>query len=132
MNVFPPGTRVTMTGHYGPIHGTVVVCLCKRHVWQWDLTGRECGHEHCGFPKAPEACPWPMHVKWDHGDESHQGMDDLEPDDGEVRWEDNGPPLMRHVPERSGEGAIYSPEYLARREGNSYGTQPHIWHLNAC
>lgn len=46
---------------------------------------------------------------------------------GDPVWEDNGPPLMRPVPERSGEGAIYSPEFLGRREGNAYGTKPYAW-----
>lgn len=34
-------------------------------------------------------------------------------------------PLMRPVPSESGEGAIYSIEYLIKREGNAYGTEPY-------
>lgn len=37
------------------------------------------------------------------------------------------PPGQRAVPEFSGEGAIYTPEYLARREGNASGTDPDWW-----
>lgn len=37
------------------------------------------------------------------------------------------PAAQREVPERSGEAAIYSPEYLTRREGNALGTRPERW-----
>lgn len=37
------------------------------------------------------------------------------------------PPHTRPVPERSGEAAIYSPEYLERKEGNRRGTDPDRW-----
>jgi hypothetical protein len=40
-------------------------------------------------------------------------------------WDD--PPHTRRVPAFSGEGAIYSPEYLARKEGNSKGSDPEFW-----
>lgn len=40
-------------------------------------------------------------------------------------------PLMRPVPHYSGEGAIYTPEYLRRREGNARGTEPHQWRYYA-
>lgn len=36
-------------------------------------------------------------------------------------------PLSRPIPRASGEGAIYSPEYLARKEGNAKGTEPDQW-----
>ena len=36
-------------------------------------------------------------------------------------------PAVRDVPERSGEGAIYTPEYLARKEGNANGADPRAW-----
>jgi hypothetical protein len=79
-----PGTRVTLDiPDFGRMHGRVVVCLCKRHKWQRQVgeggPGRECGHAQCGYPAPASACPWPMHVVWDEGDdnESHQGMDGL-------------------------------------------------------
>ena len=76
--IFPPGTRVTLDDpDYGTWYGRVVVCLCKRHVWQPERRGTECGHAVCGYPRAAEACPWPMHVVWHNGNESHQGMDGL-------------------------------------------------------
>ncbi len=128
MKVFPPGTRVTLTDAYGPMHGRVVVCLCKRHTWQRERQGTECGHAQCGYPASPEACPWPMHIVWDLvGDESHQGMVGMKINDDRVVWSDNGPTKMRPVPERSGEGAIYTPEYLARKEGNARGAEPAEW-----
>lgn len=37
------------------------------------------------------------------------------------------PAGQREVPERSGEAAIYSPEYLARKEGNANGVRPERW-----
>lgn len=37
------------------------------------------------------------------------------------------PRLSRFVPHFSGEGAIYTPEYLARREGNALGAQRNRW-----
>lgn len=38
------------------------------------------------------------------------------------------PPLEeRLVPYGSGEAAIYSPEYLARKEGNAKGAEPAQW-----
>lgn len=37
--------------------------------------------------------------------------------------------LMRPVPHKSGEGAIYSIEYLIKREGNAYGTQPYTYKI---
>lgn len=129
MKVFPPGTRVTMVDGYGPYHGRVVVCLCKRHVWQKERQGRECGHADCGYPAAPEACPWPMHVLWDDNGESHQGMDGLTVDRGGVVWEDNGPAHLRPVPVSSGEAAIYSPECLTRTQEAPSGTDPGgRWH----
>jgi hypothetical protein len=39
------------------------------------------------------------------------------------------PVAEREVPQRSGEAAIYSPELLARREGNALGTRPEAWRL---
>ncbi|MFF6988377.1 hypothetical protein [Streptomyces sp. NPDC010273] len=39
-------------------------------------------------------------------------------------------PSTRCVPHFSGEGAIYSPEYLARKEGNAKGTEPERWYFN--
>lgn len=39
------------------------------------------------------------------------------------------PVIEREVPVRSGEAAIYSPEYLTRREGNALGTRPETWRL---
>lgn len=36
-------------------------------------------------------------------------------------------PKDRPVPELSGEGAIYTPEYLARKEGNANGVDPRAW-----
>ena len=74
-----PGTQVTLDDpEFGPYHGRVVVCLCKRHTYQPALPGRECGHAQCGFPRAADACPWPLHVVWDNGNESHQGADSLQ------------------------------------------------------
>lgn len=35
---------------------------------------------------------------------------------------------QRPIPPASGEGAIYSPEYLARKEGNARGAYPPGWH----
>ena len=40
-------------------------------------------------------------------------------------------PLTRPVPFFSGEGAVYSPEYLRRREGNARGTEPTQWRFFA-
>ncbi|OEJ24270.1 hypothetical protein AS594_07005 [Streptomyces agglomeratus] len=40
---------------------------------------------------------------------------------------DERPPLVRPVPYESGEGAIYSPDYLIQREGNAYGSAPEDW-----
>jgi hypothetical protein len=40
------------------------------------------------------------------------------------------PVAEREVPQRSGEAAIYSPELLARREGNALGTRPEAWRSN--
>lgn len=38
------------------------------------------------------------------------------------------PPLgQRPVPRESGEAAIYSPEYLERKEGNREGVDPSLW-----
>jgi hypothetical protein len=78
VRIYAPGTRVMLDDpDFGPYHGRVAVCLCKRHVWQRQVgeggPGRECGHAQCGYPRAAEACPWPMHVVWDDGNESHQG-----------------------------------------------------------
>lgn len=39
-------------------------------------------------------------------------------------------PQDRPVPWKSGEAAIYSPEYLRRKEGNARGTAPSEWRLN--
>lgn len=36
-------------------------------------------------------------------------------------------PKSRPVPRESGEGAIYTPEYLERVEGNRRGTDPDHW-----
>ncbi|MFC5799140.1 hypothetical protein [Streptomyces formicae] len=119
---------------YGPYYGRVVVCLCKRHTWQQQVgeggPGRECGHAQCGYPRPASACPWPLHVRWDDGNESHEGTATLWPaGDGRPDWSPGDPtadrPLMRPVPPLSGEGAIYSIEYLTRREGNAYGTEPY-------
>lgn len=46
---------------------------------------------------------------------------------GEPVWLDDSAPHEREVPERSGEGAIYSLEHLARKEGNRRGTDPYRW-----
>jgi hypothetical protein len=43
-------------------------------------------------------------------------------------WES---PLTRPVPFYSGEGAIYTPEYLRHREGNARGTEPNQWRFYA-
>jgi hypothetical protein len=42
-------------------------------------------------------------------------------------WGDDREPGERHVPEHSGEAAIYSPEYLARKEGNARGATHEYW-----
>ncbi|MGW2169124.1 hypothetical protein ACWC1C_01175 [Streptomyces sp. NPDC001705] len=109
MDTIPSGTRVMLEDpDYGPQHGRVVVCLCKRHTWQRELLGYECKHGDCGYPRAASACPWPVHVVWDgDGNESHQNAFDL------VTVE----PRLRSVPNCSGEAAIYSPEYLERTQG---------------
>ena len=79
-----PGTRVRLDDpDFGPMFGRVVVDLCKRHTWQPSIQGRECGHADCGFPRAASACPWPVHVNWDNGNESHQHPDDFTPPEGE-------------------------------------------------
>ncbi|WP_369042307.1 hypothetical protein [Streptomyces sp. Midd1] len=79
-----PGTRVIIDDpDYGPWHGLIVVCLCKRHVWQQQVAdggpGRECGHAQCGYPPAASACPWPLHVRLDGSDdnEAHQSPESL-------------------------------------------------------
>lgn len=36
-------------------------------------------------------------------------------------------PMTRPIPYSSGEGAIYTPEYLERKEGNAKGAQPQTW-----
>ncbi|KOT51138.1 hypothetical protein ADK43_32605 [Streptomyces rimosus subsp. rimosus] len=77
-----PGTRVSLDDpDYGAWTGTVVMCLCKRHKWQQQVRdagpGRECRHDRCGYPPAASACPWPLHVRWDHGSDSHQSPEDL-------------------------------------------------------
>ncbi|MGW6604832.1 hypothetical protein [Streptomyces sp. NPDC055036] len=79
-----PGTRVTLDDP-DPIFsnwtGIVVVCLCKRHVWQQQVgdsgPGRECGHARCGYPRTASACPWPLHVRWDGDNESHESSESL-------------------------------------------------------
>ncbi|MEV7870165.1 hypothetical protein AB0P17_29660 [Streptomyces sp. NPDC088124] len=72
------GTQVMLEDpDCGTWRGRVVVCLCKRHTWQPYLRGRECGHAKCGFPRAASECPWPLHVRWDNGNESHQGPESL-------------------------------------------------------
>ena len=38
-------------------------------------------------------------------------------------------PLTRPVPQYSGEGAIYTPEYLRRREGNDRGAEAGFWRV---
>ncbi|MFJ2176426.1 hypothetical protein ACIOHE_26485 [Streptomyces sp. NPDC087851] len=42
-------------------------------------------------------------------------------------FDPNESTLTRPVPFYSGEGAIYTPEYLHRREGNAHGTDAHRW-----
>lgn len=80
MQISTSGTLVSIDiPDFGTWHGRVVVCLCKRHTWQPHLQGRECGHAQCGYPRAASACPWPLHVRWDNGNESHQGREDLIP-----------------------------------------------------
>ncbi|MFH9731802.1 hypothetical protein [Streptomyces sp. NPDC017260] len=78
------GTRVMLEDpDYGSWHGQVVVCLCKRHTWQPQVgdggPGTECGHTRCGYPRPASACPWPLHIRWDNDDESHQGPEQLTP-----------------------------------------------------
>ena len=79
------GTPVlTDDPEFGTWYGRVVVCLCKRHTWQPDLPGgagpgTECGHARCGFPREASACPWPLHVRWDNDNESHQSSESLTP-----------------------------------------------------
>lgn len=41
--------------------------------------------------------------------------------------EHDEPPHMRPVPGNSGEGAIYSPEFLERKEGNRLGASSGYW-----
>lgn len=78
MSILPTGTAVVLDDpDYGPCHGRVVVCLCKRHAWQREREDTECGHVRCGYAPAPAACPWPLHVVWDNGNESHQSAADL-------------------------------------------------------
>lgn len=36
-------------------------------------------------------------------------------------------PATRRIPHYSGEAAIYSPEYLERKEGNAKGAEPTMW-----
>jgi hypothetical protein len=121
MDTITPGTRVMLQeafgDGYGPRCGRVVVCLCKRHTWQRELLGTECRHSECGYPRHASACPWPIHVKWDNGNESHQGIDSL----FIVHR------TMRPVPRCSGEAAIYSPEYLRRTQGPRDAVTPNDW-----
>ena len=77
--IYPPGTQVSYEDpDYGQMVGRVVVCLCKRHVWQRQVAdggpGRECGHAQCGYPAPASACPWPMHIDWGFT-EAHAGAD---------------------------------------------------------
>lgn len=44
---------------------------------------------------------------------------------GNVDWQRG--PRKRPIPRNSGEAAIYSPEYLRKREGNAYGVDPNVW-----
>lgn len=88
-----PGTRVVLDDpdfEFSPWNGQVVVCLCKRHVWQQQVgeggPGRECGHARSGYPQAADACPWPLHVRWDshwsdndYPNESHESLELLRP-----------------------------------------------------
>lgn len=67
VKAYPPGTRVA-TDLHGPYYGTVVICLCKRHTYQREIGGRE-----CGCARTAQRCPRPMHVRWDDGNESHEG-----------------------------------------------------------
>jgi hypothetical protein len=71
MKTIPTGTRVIFSDpEYGTWKGRVVVCLCKRHVYQPALGGRECW---CGYPVRRDACRIPLHVVWDDVDaESHE------------------------------------------------------------
>lgn len=96
-----------------------------------DRGSQICGHQttygfsaqFCGEFKAPGLYFCQEHHDW--------VMDEC----GEVRMAPGNargafgdePPLTRHVPTFSGEGAIYSPEYLIRREGNAYGADPGGW-----
>jgi hypothetical protein len=70
ITLYPPGTRVWYDDpDYGPYYGRVVVCLCKRHTYQPQINGRE-----CGCLGLPAHCPTPMHVRWSDGNESHEGQ----------------------------------------------------------
>lgn len=44
---------------------------------------------------------------------------------GQVDWQRE--PRVRPIPRNSGEAAIYSPEYLRKREGNARGAELHRW-----
>ncbi|MFC4498463.1 MULTISPECIES: hypothetical protein [Streptomyces] len=79
-----PGTPVALEDpDFGTWFGLVVVCLCKRHTWQQQVgeggPGRECGHAQCGYPRPASACPWPLHVRWNNDNESHQSAESLTP-----------------------------------------------------
>lgn len=74
MTTLKPGMKVVMDDpDFGAWHGHVVVCLCKRHVWQQQVMdggpGREC---RCGYPVRRDACRIPVHVVWDGITESHE------------------------------------------------------------
>lgn len=62
------GTALFWASTDGPWTGTVTVCTCKRHVYQREMGGRECG---CGGTDS--TCPRPIHVTWDSPKtESHE------------------------------------------------------------
>ncbi|MGW6602874.1 hypothetical protein [Streptomyces sp. NPDC055036] len=50
-------------------------------------------------------------------------------DRGPWGYDPDESPLTRPVPRHSGEGAIYTPEYLRKREGNAHGTDAYAWRL---
>lgn len=43
----------------------------------------------------------------------------------DIPWDT--PIEKRPIPRESGEGAIYTPEYLARKEGSSLGALSELW-----
>jgi hypothetical protein len=80
----------------------------------------------CGELKDPG-----LYFCWDHHRATVANYGAVRMAPGNVRgnseWQRE--PRRRPIPRNSGEAAIYSPEYLRKREGNAQGAEGHQWWL---